>query len=298
MSDRWPDLDKDEADLLRELEALRARHLHCPPFGQLRAAQEGVLPEETHIRVDSHLASCALCRALLHDLASLEPSEPSREEKERIRQRLDKEIGKKVRGASSMSWTLLGRPLAVAGVLAVFALIIVRQGVEPPRPRPAPPLPAAPTETALKLEKPDVKLSAAALVWRGASGDPEQFLKDLAPAFEAFRASNYAEAALRFGPLEQKYPRSIEVFFYGGVSHIFLGQHTQAIASLEKARQFADESFAPDVSWYLALAYHRSGDSARARAALEAVCRGRSTYAGKACAGVRELASGPPIPQN
>jgi hypothetical protein len=135
----------------------------------------------------------------------------------------------------------------------------------------------------LPLEKMDVKLTPRALVLRrnGATG---RFLDDLAPALDAYRAGDYQRAVTSFSEQEAQYPTAVEIPFYRGVSRLFLNDVPGALADLRRARTLADDTLAPDITWYLAVADERSGDRAAARTELDTLCRGASAYAARACA--------------
>ena len=153
------------------------------------------------------------------------------------------------------------------------------------------PAPSAPVRIA--FVKPEVKLSASALTWRGdPSANP--FLRDLAPAFDAYRASDYARAVAAFDRLATVYPDSIDVRFYQGVSRMLAGDEAGAIAPLEAAARIGD-TFADDVSWFLAVALQRSGRP-EARGRLVELCRGRSLHAAAACAAVTQIDPPPALP--
>jgi hypothetical protein len=68
------------------------------------------------------------------------------------------------------------------------------------------------------------------------------------------------------------------------VTRLFLDDISGATAALESARKLNDVSFAPDLSWYLAIAYERARRPGDARSELESLCRGKSAYAEGACA--------------
>jgi hypothetical protein len=149
---------------------------------------------------------------------------------------------------------------------------------------------AAPVQ--IGYTKPDVKLSPSALTWRGdASANP--FVRDLAPAFDAYRAGDYARAVAAFDRLSAAYPGAIEVLFYQGVSRMLAGNDEGAIAPLEAAARIGNATFADDVSWFLAVARQRSG-KADARERFAALCRGHGAHAAAACSAVAQLGSSPP----
>jgi hypothetical protein len=143
----------------------------------------------------------------------------------------------------------------------------------------------------LLLRKPEATLSLAALTWRGAGPD-NQLVNDLKAPMNAFRASDFARAGSDFTALQAKYPESIEPFYYGGVSQLFLNDPTRAAASLERAAAVADSVFAPRVAWYRAVAATRLGHIANARALLDGLCRENGDYAAQACAALPSFDEG------
>lgn len=215
-------------------------------------------------------------------------------------------------------WTWLRPALATAALVAVAAAgwIAFRgftpAGGERPVPREQPPATtsgtAAITPPAWKvpLEKPDITLSLAALTWRGGdssrvgnrgkSGDSgsgksseNRLLADLKGPLDSFRNDDYARADRDFAALESQYPNAVEVFFYGGVSRLFVNDPPRAIAALTRAAALADATFTPRTAWYLAIAEERAGQLPRARARLDELCRGTSDRAAQACAAVTRI---------
>ena len=140
----------------------------------------------------------------------------------------------------------------------------------------------------LPLEKPDIKVSPAALAYRGPGGQ-NPLLADLKPAFDAFRASDYQRADGEFSALSGKYPKSIEIAFYQGVARLFGGNVDGAIASFTAAERLADASFAWDVAWYRAVAEERDGDVAAARARLSRLCGQPDARSKTACEALKQL---------
>ena len=143
----------------------------------------------------------------------------------------------------------------------------------------------------LPLEKPDVKVSPAALAWRGPRGE-NTLLAELKPAFDAFRASDYLLADREFSALSGRYPQSIEVALYQGVARLFAGNVPGAIASLMAAEPLADSSFAWDVAWYRAVAEERAGNLAAARTRLTGLCAQPDPRAKTACEALTRLPGG------
>ena len=120
-------------------------------------------------------------------------------------------------------------------------------------------------------------------------GSDNQLLADLKGPLDGFRNNDYARADRAFAALESRYPNAVEVFFYGGVSRLFVNDPQRAIAALTRAAALADTTFAPRTAWYLAIAEERAGHLSRARARLDELCRGTSDRAAPACAAVTRI---------
>jgi hypothetical protein len=185
----------------------------------------------------------------------------------------------------------------LAGLAAAVTLLIVTTTVRHPAtsgpsvssgPSSSSATPASPAFV-LVLEPAPVKLTANALVLRSAA-QQASFVDDAAPAFDAYRGGGYAAAADAFAQLAPRYPRAVELPFYLGVSRLLSGNAAAAASALRTARAIGDPSFADDITWYLAVAGERAGDRAAARVELDALCRGTSAYAARACAAFAALA--------
>src|SRR5262249_52533954 len=113
----------------------------------------------------------------------------------------------------------------------------------------------------------------------------------IAPALDAFRASNYADVDRRLAALQARYPTSVEVVFYRGIALLFLNDPPGAVRSLEAARRVDDGAFASEIGWYLAVASERAGDVARARTELETLCRQAGARRAQACEAASKLTS-------
>lgn len=146
----------------------------------------------------------------------------------------------------------------------------------------------------LPLDKPDLKVSPSALAWRGPKGD-NTLLADLKPAFDAFRAGDYALADREFAALSGTYPRSVEIALYQGVARLFLGNVAGATENLTAAEKLADRSFASDIAWYRAVADERAGNLASARARLTVLCAESNARKQAACDALSRL-PGTPAP--
>jgi TolA-binding protein len=284
------DLDRQEAELAAparaELDAVRTRHRHDPPLDLLRAADAGALPDELQEVIGPSLARSPLQRALVDDLAEVQPG-LDEAGVARLQARIHAGAGRSAHARVSR-FPLAWRPiLAFAAMTVIVTAVVVRMRTPEPEPpatpagTPAVATPAAPSFV-LTLDKPDVKLTAKALV-RRSTGRGAKFVDDIAPAINAFRAGDYETAAREFTRVAPQYPDAEEIPFYLGVSRLFLNDAPGAATALEAAREIADETFSADVAWYLAIAHERTGDLAAARAGLDTLCKGSSAYAARAC---------------
>jgi TolA-binding protein len=286
-ADGW---DRDERKFLKdfesELDALRARHAQDPHVELLRAAEAEVLPDDLQSAGARYLASDRWSRTLVDSLNDRSLS-LDREDESQLLDRIRREAGRASSPRRSWSWLWPSLVAAAAGIVAVIWVTRpsthqevapeapARQAaVETPRPAPV---------YALALEKPEIKLSPAALTWRG-SGRQGDLAADLKTGLDAFRRDDYAAAERALTDLVTTYPTSVEVFFYLGVSQLSLGETPRALENLTKAAPLADETFASDIAWYRAIADERLGHADAARAGLASLCRGTSPRAQAACA--------------
>jgi predicted Zn-dependent protease len=285
---RREDWDDDERqaleDLGPEIDRVRARHRGDPPFDLLCAADADALPEPLQEAMAAHLQQSAWSRALVEGAAEADgPLDADGE------QRVLARIARSARSTETASrWRMRAwmPALAAAAVLVVMVAVWRQSPVPdslPPPPEPNATAPAPARTFVLPLDKPDVKLTQAALVLRSAGRDAT-FVDDIAPALNAYRANDYADADRRFAALETRYPKSVEVVFYRAIARLLQNDASGAATSLQAARRLDDGSFAPEIAWYLATAYERTGDSVRARSELDSLCRQRSSaLASRAC---------------
>lgn len=284
------------------LDAARAASAGCPSFMLLSAAAAEALPPDEQRAVEEHVASCESCRAFQADLASITPDDLAPAEVDSGLAGLRRVVAA---DAHPGRWAWWRTGLAAAALVVVAAAVTWRttpHGPAVPGPktpagnvaapsRPATRVPAPPAArgaaTGPVLEKPEVKFTMAALSWRSPGSAANEFLSALAPGVAAYRAGRFDEAEHDFAGLRTRFPSAVEVPFYLGVSQLFLGKNRLAAASLESAAGLADDSFAADVSWYLAIAWQRAGRAAEAGERFAALCRGSSPYAARACDAAR-----------
>jgi hypothetical protein len=299
--------DREERQALAGLEdqidAMRRRHVGAPPFELLRAARADALPDDLQTAVSEHLGASPMSRTLAEGLGEDAPV-LSAEEQERLLARIMKDARKEAAPASVWGWL---RPVLLGtGIVAVASLVwVVSKGTDvsdaPPDSQVVVALPPAVPPFLLPFEKPDVRLSMSALTWRGsapsATDDGNQLLADLKPGLDAYRGNDYATANRELTALVSRYPGTIEILFYQGVSRLFLNDYAGAIAAFDAADAVGDRTFASDVAWYRAVAEQRSGHDAQARGQLNAVCNARGSDAGRACTALEQLAKAPANPQ-
>ena len=304
MSNRRDDWDGDEREAFDGLEAdlaeIRRRHQDDPSLAMLRAADKDALPQELQARVGRHLRDSPWSRALVDGLRETGVDDRLDAESEgRLFARITRAAQAETNAAPVRSW----KPALMMGGLALAASLLVSVVVSRPRTTgvvDSATLPAR-SEQPLVVEssrrstfeisyaKPEVKLSPAALTWRGtASANP--FMEAVAPAFDAYRSGDYAKAVAVFDSLSTAYPTSIEVLFYLGISRMLAGDDAAAVAPLQAAARLRNATFAEDVEWFLAVARARSGDL-DATAVIDSLCAGGGAHASEACAASAQLHS-------
>lgn len=299
MNTRHHDWDDEEietfASLEDELADLRERHRDDPPLDLLRAAGADALPDPLQEKVTAYLHSSDWNRALVEGADQAAPSLDAAWG-DRLLTRIRKGPLDQAATARPLRWTWAPAWALAAVVIAALAGVVWRNASRPietpatagreASPAIAQP-PSQPPRRTFKLElaKPEVKLTATALIVRG-KGQTGRFVDEAAPGLNAYRAGDYENAAREFEALQPRYPKSVEITFYLGISRLFLDDTSAAVRALESARELNDESFNDDAAWYLAVAYERAGVPDRSRALLEDLCRGKGAFAARACAAV------------
>jgi hypothetical protein len=274
----------------------------CPPPDLVQASQAGVLPPPLQERIAAHVEHCVVCQALADALEDSSVGSLTAEEHVRI---LDRVRGELDRSTPAFVWSGSWR-LPVAATCAVllaagsmFFWQSRRGPTAPAPPQPAVNVRAPDASSVFHLEKPLMRAAAGGdLVWRD-SPRPEE-AGDVARALEPYDANDFVEAARRLREAVSRYPQSAAGHFYLGVSDLFLDRDADAAIALENATRLAkDQSeIQLEARWYLALAYRRLGQTARAAGQLDALCRAEGTRSVVACAGLRELSTSSPIPRS
>lgn len=294
------DWDHDERDALAglddQIEVMRQRHRTSPPIEVLRAAHADALPPDLQAAVSEHLSANAMSRLLADGLGEDEPA-LSADDRDRLFGRIMKEART---SEPTGAWGWLRPVLLGSGLVAVASLVWlvsseteIAERMSPPERTVVVATPPAVPPFLLPFDKPDVRLSMGALTWRGSSatgaGSGNQLLADLKPGLDAYRQGDYATADRELTALAARYPGTIEIPFYQGISRLFLNDLPGAIAALDAAEAVGDRTFAADVSWYRAVAEQRSGNLANARARLEAICGARGDDGTRACSAIEQL---------
>lgn len=303
MQDRTDDLTSEEQELLAKagvsLRHLHAHHADCPRLELLQASRAGVLPEDAARSVATHVEHCAFCQVLSKDLMTEEFANASSDEARRVRQSvLAAARSKKSANAGGGRlgiWVWKAIPITVLSAVAAAFLVWLR--VRPTvQPHPALTTVAQQTQkpanpTVLVWEKLPIKLQASAiLVMRGASQtEAEKYAAELTAALRFYRDEEYLEAAKALGNVTKAFPRGVEGQLYLGITQLELKDAADAVVSLSAAQRLGSEQFRDDTAWYLALAYYGAGDVPNAAAQLQKLCEGSSSYAERACSGIREL---------
>jgi hypothetical protein len=308
------DWDREERQALAGLEdqidAMRRRHVSDPRLEMLRAARADALPEDLQASVAEHLEASAMSRTLA-DGPGEDVPELTTDEQERLLARIMKHARRESAPASGWGWF---RPVLVGSgivALASFVWMVSREPAErlgAPETQVVVALPPAAPPFLLPFDKPDVRVGMGALTWRGskptATDDGNQLLIDLKPGLDAYRENDYATANRELTALTTRYPDTIEILFYQGVSRLFLNDYPGAIAAFDAAEAIGDRTFAADVTWYRAVAEQRSGNVTQARARLETICGDRSARlqpdqrdAARACTALEQMDKASATPQ-
>lgn len=291
----WSDAEPEDsaAAALFGRDGSERRRLTCPPPDLLHASVAGVLGSPLQEQVAGHLERCVVCQTLAGALDDPSIGELTPEERTRIMSRVRSGI---VTDGGHIRWRSWWPAVATAAAMVTVALgfaLLRQSGSVPPAPTPSQ---AArditlPREASVfVLEKAPVRdQGAAELLWRGSPAGAEK--EAFAAALEPYRVDDFAEAARRLRRFVERYPKSATGSFHLGVSELFLNRDAEAVVALDRAARLAkgESDLAGDVAWYLAYAYHRTGQSDLAARTLEPLCQSASPRASQACAGLKEL---------
>lgn len=279
--------------LPRDVDAAEASYFHlaagasCPAPELLMPAREGTLPPELGARTRWHIEHCRFCHVLADAFevidVELTPAE---------RARVDARTG--VRGTAWSRGRIAALATAAAVVLTAGAAIVLSalaRGVELPPVRSMQGDRALPVLSyVLALNVPEIELPETALVLRGTG--PDAYVDRLAAALVPFRRRDYARAAVQLESVAARHPSQPHAAYYAGLARLLAGQPADAIAPLSLARRLAadDPHLQESASWYLAVAFERSGGLASALPALAGLCAEGGVRRADACGALREAA--------
>jgi len=144
-------------------------------------------------------------------------------------------------------------------------------------------------------EKLPVRLQASTiLVLRGSpQTNQSTYAAQLTTALVFYQDDQYSEAVQHLAKVVKAFPSGAEAQLYLGISRLAVAQNAEAVEPLSAAQKLGPEQFREDATWFLALAYQRLHDTPHASAELQKLCRGRSGYSTRACAGIQELSAPP-----
>jgi hypothetical protein len=250
------------------------------------ALQTGVLSDAARAAVADHIGTCPDCSLIFKAVGALEEAARSK--------------GLMPAGARSGSFSgqrafVLTAAAALLAALGVAAWLGTRPAPPPsvaasenPPPAQGGPVeatssrPAFVREWALAVAAPSVELPARyALVTRGSDRD-RAFLEAFGAAITPYRTGDYVRAAEALGQVTERFSEVPEADFYLGVARLLAGDAAGARAPLARAERA--ESVGEEARWFGAVAAERAGARTEADAMLSAICRGKGSYRGRACA--------------
>jgi TolA-binding protein len=296
----WADAEPEDemlAPLFRTASGDPGRRPSCPDSDLVQAAATGTLPADVERVVAAHVQHCAVCQALREALDDPSVGRLTADEQQRILERVRTHASAEEQPRiHNRSWWRISTAAAAVAVVITLSAVARQFGSAPAQaPRHAPPFEGS-GSSVFRLEKPAAPVpGGTGLVWRGTN--VPQSAVEFEQALDAYRADDFSEAAQRLKGLVRREPQNAAARFYLGVSELFAGDNAAAAATLEAAATLAgEEAGGREATWYLALAYRRTGQRDRAAASLNALCASKGPHAADACAGLRELAGAPAAP--
>jgi len=288
------DLEPGEREYLREsgklFQLMSAQYSHCPAPSLLAAFQAEILPDDLKLALRQHIEHCRLCAKLIQDLAEVETSPLTTEEKWRIRARIP-DVVHELKPRKMKTGFLLWAPTAAYAALALVILgsgfltwHSLRQGSEPY---------VTSEQSIFRVEKAAIKLPIT-LTWRGESETNQVYIADLVYALEPYKTNHYTQAVKRLMPLTQRFPQGAEGYFYLGISQLMLGQDSVASTNLKQAEQLlagqpSGVLAMDEVDWYWIVARIHAGHRLEAAGDLHKLCQTAGDYQTRACTGLKEL---------
>ena len=126
---------------------------------------------------------------------------------------------------------------------------------EIPAPNPTPPPPAAPRPSLQELARVE-PAPYEPLTFRSASADVAAFRRGM----ERYRQADYRGAIVDLRAAQELDPDAPHVHFFLGVSHLLLGEDTDAVEQLRRTIALGDSPYLEEAHLYLAKAFLRQKD--------------------------------------
>lgn len=117
------------------------------------------------------------------------------------------------------------------------------------------------------------------LALRGGTDEADERFRT---GMDHYTAGRYPEAIRDLRAAEALRPRASHVLFFLGVSYLLNGDTDRGVSRLDQAASLADPAYTAEARFYLAKGWLRKGDTAKARAELEAVVDSRGRLADEA----------------
>lgn len=108
-------------------------------------------------------------------------------------------------------------------------------------------------------------------------------------AFQLYEDGQYAEAAIAFDQLLERYPQTEALNFYAGLTALELNRSDKAIAYFEKVISNPDHKFYQQAVWYASLAALKNEDTTNAKQYLQQLSGETGFYGNKAMQLLDEL---------
>jgi tetratricopeptide (TPR) repeat protein len=228
----------------------------------------GELNEEEQAAFEHHYFGCVLC---FERLQALEAAAAGLQATAEHSKATGREAARRRPAISAIL------PMAAAVFVALSAGILIRQiGQGRPSPSPSAVGTASPDAPSSSLASPrahSVEELArfdpppyTALTVRGNGDQAEAAFQQ---AMERYSDKDYARALPGLRKAAGLQPRRADFLFYLGVAELLAGEVDPAVADLRRAAEQGQPGYSEPAHFYLAMAYLRLGDLARARARAE-----------------------------